>query len=75
MSDVRIIDTPRIEADFTETDTTAGDYKAAIEAHARAVAAAHSLGWKQYRVVVIATSEEEAYGRWTVSLERNDEPQ
>ena len=69
MSDVRIIDTPRIEVDFTETDTTGGDYRAAIDAHIRAAEAAKSLGWKRYRISVHGGS----YEQWTVTLERDDQ--
>ena len=69
MSDVRIIDKPRIEVDFLEMDTSEGDLEAAIDAYKKAIEAARSLNWSQY----LTSVRRDGPSSWTVVLERADQ--
>jgi hypothetical protein len=70
MSNVRVIDQPRIEVDFREeAPTLAGDYERAIQAYRSAAEAARTLGWSHYHVSV----REDVISQYTVVLERADQ--
>jgi hypothetical protein len=71
MSNVRVIDRPRIEVDFCEdTPTLASDHEKAIQAYRSAAEAARTLGWSHYHVSV----RKDEISQCTVALERDDEP-
>lgn len=73
MSDVRIVNKPRVEVDFNDdAETVNEDYETAFSAYDSAVEAAKSLGWKSWGVSVdFASAPDQSR---TIILERDDEP-
>jgi hypothetical protein len=69
MSDIRIVDKPRIEVDFPEMNTSEGDLEAGIDAYKKAAEAARSLNWSQY----LTSVRRDGLSGWTVILERADQ--